>query len=407
MTIEKSTYSVYISTQGDEFYIPVHDIDNLYFIEDIFSYSIVGKIQFNDRFGIMEFGPITGNEEINIVYGTENEIEMTFNIFKMSKIMPSTNSIESGTHNYLEIIFVDKTFYKLSNSYYSVSWKNNRCSDIVADISKNALNINSFQKWEDSVEISDIFYMPYWTPKQAIDWLSERCTGVNSNRAGYLFYKNSVGNNFITLDGLLSNRDILTVNNNDNGIYAFENSNITSINKIISYQVSGIDNHSKKKLKGETNIGYDFERKKIIYGSYSYSEGINNHILLGKKSLFPDIPDDNININYTGESDKNYLNNMGYNEWVKRYCMQQTVNIIVKGHEERYAGGIIEIVWPSSDDKEKFNKNFDGKYLIKSITHQFTNTNPPYRQKLILIKNAYEDSDNTELLLAKNRNMGR
>lgn len=406
MTIEKGTYSVYISFQDDDFYIPVQDIENLYFIEDIFSYSIVGKIQFNDRYGIMEFGPITGNEEIGIEYGVETDIERKFDIFKMSRILPSANSNEHGYRNMLEIIFVDKTFYKLSESYYSVSWKDTRYSDIVSNISEHALDIDDFEEWEDSNEVADLFYMPYWNPKQAIDWISERCTGSKSRLPGYLFFKNSNGSNFITLDSLLSNNDLLTVNDDDEGMYHLSSRNLTAINKILSYQLSGIDNHSKKRLKGEINVGYDFERKKILFEPYSYSKGISNHTLLGKKSLFPDIANDNTNISYMAEADKDTLKNIGYNDWFKRYCMQQTVNIIVKGHEARYAGGIIQITWPSADDKEMFNKNLDGKYLVKSITHQFTNTQPPYRQKMILIKNAYEDSDNTDLLSAKNKNMG-
>ena len=86
--------------------------------------------------------------------------------------------------------------------------------------------------------------------------------------------------------------------------------------------------------------------------------------------------------------------------------MQQTLTVLVQGHEERHAGGMIEIIWPSSDEKEKFNKNLGGKYLVKSITHQFSAAAPYYRQKMILIKNAYEDSDSTKLMDASNKNLG-
>jgi hypothetical protein len=114
-------YSVYITLQDQDFYIKVEDIEELYFIEDIFSYSMVGKIQFNDRFGIMEFGPVTGNEKIGIVYGVENDVEREFDVFKMSKIIPATASRNAGTNNYLEVIFVDSMFYDLSENHYSVS----------------------------------------------------------------------------------------------------------------------------------------------------------------------------------------------------------------------------------------------------------------------------------------------
>ena len=86
--------------------------------------------------------------------------------------------------------------------------------------------------------------------------------------------------------------------------------------------------------------------------------------------------------------------------------MQQTLSIVTPGHEDRYSGGTIEIEWPSMSNKEFYNKGFHGNYLVKSVTHFFTNYEPIYQQKMILIKNAYEDSDKEKnLLKAQKKNL--
>ena len=113
-------YTVYLVIDGKEVNIMVTEIEQLYFIEDIFSYSMVGKLQFNDRQGIMEFGPLTGNEKLGIVYGVAEDTERVFDIYKINRIIPSWNNSDSK-ENFIEILFVDEMFYNLTNRQYSTS----------------------------------------------------------------------------------------------------------------------------------------------------------------------------------------------------------------------------------------------------------------------------------------------
>jgi hypothetical protein len=119
---------------------------------------------------------------------------------------------------------------------------------------------------------------------------------------------------------------------------------------------------------------------------------------LGTKSLFAITDDTDIqiykphfNIN---EDDEEILKNIYYSDWVKRYCLQQTIQCTLEGHSDRYAGGMIEIKWPSADDDIQVDPNMVGLFLVKSITHQWTPLSKPvYLQKMVLIKNGYHDSD--------------
>lgn len=115
----------------------------------------------------------------------------------------------------------------------------------------------------------------------------------------------------------------------------------------------------------------------------------------------------------TGESGDKYmlleclLENMYYSDWIKQYCLQQLVSINVSGHVERYAGGQIEINWLSGNSDVMFNENYMGRYLVKSITHQFSaQTEPQYIQKMVLIKNGYYLSTG-DMTAASKMNMAR
>jgi hypothetical protein len=83
--------------------------------------------------------------------------------------------------------------------------------------------------------------------------------------------------------------------------------------------------------------------------------------------------------------------------------------VSVRGHEERYCAAMIEIQWPSAESvNNKFNKQLSGMYLIKSITHYFNGHNKPaYIQKMVLIKNGYEDCDLQTLVKSTKNNIAK
>ena len=140
-----TNFAVYIIIDGEEVYIDGGSIEYLYFIEDIFSYSIVGKMEFHDRQGILEFGPFTGNEKIGVIYKVDQEIEKQFYVYKINRIIPSWSNADTK-ENYIEIIFVDEMFYNLTNREYSISWKNKKASQIVSDIATNMLDVSNFER---------------------------------------------------------------------------------------------------------------------------------------------------------------------------------------------------------------------------------------------------------------------
>lgn len=399
------SFSVVLETSSGLVTVNPSDIIQFYFIEDIFSMSMVGKIIMKDNRGLLEFGPLTGNEKIGVIYGEENDIEKEFKIYSVSKIDKMENIDPSGK-NVMEIFFADPMFFPINFLQFSKSWANKRISDIVKDIAENILGVSVWDKFEDTHERLETFYTPYWNMGTAIKWLSKRASGISTKNTGYCFYNTPSGTNFFPLNSMLENTKLLKISDEDDGLYTFEDSNLYLYNKILNWSMMGIDNSSLRSIAGGVRFGFDTYGKRFIKNEYEYSSVVKNHTILGNKTLFPDISNSNSIHALTGESDEKTINNMYNDYWIKKYSLQQCLSLTVRGHERRKCGELIEIFWPSKWVEENYNKNMHGKYLIKSITHMFCSHNSPvYSQKLVCIKNGYEESQVKDLVNSVKKNV--
>lgn len=395
-------FSVVLSLESQDVSISNEDIKSCYFIEDIFSFCITGKLVFYDRYGILEHGPFTGNEQLTIVYGEKNIIELPFDIWKISKIQQTSNT-NPISENMMEIYFVDILFELYTLRRYSKSFTGKKLiSTIINEILTNVVEMESNRiNIETSSNYMTNFIIPYWTPMETIKWLCKRGKGFDSETPGYLCYNNTkdgFSTNVYTINKLLDDKNYI-----DSTPYIFEGS-MDKKNKILNWSISGIDKSSTKVLRGGFWRGFDSQTKSFLNLDYRYKDGIEDSMLLGKKSLFNDISEETVN-KYIGESDINTLQNIAYSEWVRRYSIQQIVSIVIRGNENNYAGQQIEIKW-SSVIKKSYNKMMKGKYLVKSITHMFVGGgNMGYTQRMLLIKNAYSDADIMSLLNATKINI--
>jgi len=376
------------------------DIVELYFIEDIYAISMVGKLTFIDTMGMVEFLPFTGNEYIAIKFGEEKEEEVIFDIFSVENIEQFSQAVSSG-QNIIEMYISDPTFRKHSQFRYSKGWKNTLISDIVKDIATHMMGVKSFVQFEPSNEKID-FYMPYWTPGEAIRWLSQRASGAETNRPGYVFYMNRDGCNFVTLEKLFQNTKIEMSDKKKPLYYRFTSIDEPGyINTFLNWQISSVDSQALQTLRGGTRMGFDFFTKSLIKKTYTYADTIQKFTLVGNRTLFPDISSNTTKFIYTGEEDEKMMDNIFYSEFIKRYSVQMALISLLQGHERRQCGGMVEVQWLSSERSEYINKSMEGKYLIKQITHQFSSkSSPTYRQKVVFMRNAYSESDARNLVKA-------
>lgn len=408
---ETHTLNVAISMAIGKVVLRTSNIKELYFIEDIFSYSMTGKIVFNDDVGILEHGPLTGNETIHIEYGIEELKTIVFRIHKMQRIKQLSGGA-TGTLNQIEIILVHNIFDSLNYLKFSKSWKNKKIHEIVYDISDKMLGVKSWNQKENTNETLEYFYMPYWTPATALKWLLKRATGIKNNEAGFLFYEstnpkgvNSPTVNFVTLETLLKEAPLLDIG--DDGTYVHESLGSAYISKILKWDVSGIDRFSVKDLGGSTLLGFDNKTKNFVEREMTYDDMLNHQTILGKKTLYPDISEPRTHFINMHENEEKIMKNMYEGKWEKLYAHQQVMGFDVMGHEERYCGTVIKVHWAGKDDSPTgTNKNYSGLYLIKSITHYFNpEIFPNFRQRLMCIKNGYKNSDLPLLVNSKKKRL--
>ena len=400
-------FAVFLNLELGSFNLSAGDIEMLYFIEDIFSFSMVGQLIFNDHKGILEFGPFTGNETITIIYGQDNDIIKTFNVLKISSITQQGQT-KGYSKSSIELFFVDPMYIVLTNYQFSKSWKNQKISKIINDISTNFLGVETWGEVEETKEELEYFYLPQtWKLNTSISWLLKRASGLESGQPGFCYFTNSKGMNLVTLEKLLSQKKLMTISDDDSGVYVFEDINPYLYNKILSWKISGSSMNTLDIMSGGVRFGYNSHEKNLIKNEYEYRDIIKDHTILGKHALFPNISESRMkHINY-GETNTELIDNITKSSWIKQYNKQQMISIICRGNEERYAGGMIHINWPSDNDDEIYNKGRSGKYLIKSITHSFNGNRPNhYSQNIVLIKNGYEEIDMKLLEKSTKKNLG-
>lgn len=382
------------------------DIIECYFIEDILSPMLTGKIVFNDRRGMVEYGPITGSEVIVIQYGLDETRTLPFPVQKID-FMQSGGS-QTATQSTVTMYFADTLFEYFNMRKYSRSFSDLTASEIVRHILAYMMKGPKLGRWEDSDTKFTNFAIPYWNVANTLRWIGKRARSSRTDNSGFIYYHNTEQGfraNWITLDKLfMETKD----HKEEKDLYVFGEQNELYKNTILEWWSEGIDRFFMRNIKGGSYLGYKFNGKEFLKRDYTYNGSIEKTTIMGRKSLFRNETDPRVKYQLTGLQTEDDIDSVYYGNWFQKYNMQQVINIIVKGFETRYAGMQIEVEWPNTfDSGVANNKMMKGNYLVKSITHQFagSQSNTPWRQRLVLLKNGYEDIDHDELVKATKTNV--
>jgi hypothetical protein len=402
--IAQSAFSVTIRGNTDTIIMDNDDIRELYFIEDIYSYLKTGCLVCSDTRGLAEFLPLVGNESITIDYGSKdgNDYRIKTFDFDIVKIDEIENTNNKHRHM-LKFFFIESPHKRLHMERYSRSYKCDTYINFAIDILDRhaGMSPGKFIQMENCLEILQYFYTGLKSPAQCVEWLLSRASSDTSGQPGFLLYSNtkdmSMPYNLVSLETLLRQKELIPPYTSPE-YYTIHSPNQYDINKIINYKVGRPDQKSLERMMSYIGIGFDIKRKRYLRNVYTYMDALERFTCLGSYSLFDEGWNAILSPNQelTGEfDDEIIMKNLYFGDWIKRYCLQHTVSVIIEGHADRYCGGMISILWPSSSDLGGlFDKNMDGLYLVKSITHSFSPLQKPvYIQKMTLIKNGYNDSD--------------
>lgn len=394
-------YSVKLIRNGEEMEFAQDDIIEVNITEDIFSLCMMGSMRFYDKIGYTEILEVTGVDQVAIVYAEEGiTIKKLFLIYDFRSVTEESQ-LAAASINITTWYLIEYPFIALTAKKYSKSWGENvKGHTIIRDICKNMVGITDFARFEDTNEVFNNFYMPYWTPAESIKWIMKRCSGLSSQLPGYLFYSNGNGINFTTLETLV--KDKVREKNNDGSLakYIFSGGS-DSFNKVLEWNLNPPDMHSNKFLSGSIKHGFDSTTKELLKKEYTYKDTVQKYSLLGNTTLFTDISDSKTNVTIDGEPSIKFLDNIYQGEFIKRYSKQFAANFIMRGHTRRYAGMLIDVLWKSVSSTRITHKMYEGLYLVRSITHQFTNgtvVSPSYRQLMVCLKTGYTNVDDKRLL---------
>lgn len=130
---KKEIFTVILSFKNDAVTLKNSMIKELYFIEDIFSPCIVGKIHIIDKFGLKDNNLLSGGELVTIIYGIETLVQKTFYVYKISSIS-TKNPGHSQKVDEIEMFFVDVSFLIFSQKQISYSWTNVGGDEIIKDL---------------------------------------------------------------------------------------------------------------------------------------------------------------------------------------------------------------------------------------------------------------------------------
>lgn len=410
--------AITIFTENQEYRINPRSLKYCYFIEDIFSLCITGKIVFVDSDGIMERGPITGRELVSISYGSKQSSRgILMETLKVNKIEPKKLA-KPEESSVIEITLVDEFYKQWHYNKISKGWLGDKISTIIKEISTKYVGIDAggFELFDPTRERLPHFDTHLRSPAECVQWLMNRGSSSDSKCPGYLLYRasNKDGTfkfNLASIEKLLTNKELMGPKDPKSSIdliYEFEQANPNYINKIKDFKLTKVDMNALRSLTGGTITGFDINRKLIIDKTYTYKDAVKKFTILGNKSLFPSsIGVNGSRIDIDGYGNEDILDNIWYGNWIREYCHQQLVEIVVSGNCERYCGGLITIKWPSYDkQKLVLNREMGGKYLVKSITNFFgPSVENGWVQKMVLIKNGYQNSSDTTLLKATKVNL--
>jgi hypothetical protein len=382
---------------GKVLIFPGESIKECFFIEDIFSYCMVGKLSFVDNVGLYEYGPLTGNETVAIRYGRYSEKEIIFHITSVISISP-TEATGSDATPIISLELIDTSYEFMTLNLFSRSFDAKlKHTDVIKHLLMNMVgwSANKINILESSSEFEEPFVIPYWTIIDTMIYILNKAK-YSANDYGYLCYnntKNGFSVNVLPLSYLLSESNVV-----DKIHYNLDDTKEQINNKIFDWWFEGIEHQDTKNYRRSIYLTHDIETKSMTKIDIKYDDFIKFNKILGKYTLFDNTYglEDKLTTSYdiVNAVNMDEVYNKLHNDFTKRYNVQQVLNVIVYGNEKRYAGHQIIIDWPSIDKTSKsLSKIYEGVYLVKTITHDFVGNNKGmgYTQRMVLIKNGYQN----------------
>ena len=177
--------------------------------EDIFSNCLVGSCLVYDTQDVRSLLPLTGLERLSFKLNTpglpgydfSESTGVPFHIYKVDTIRKDTSN---DIGQFYKLYFCSPEMYY--NQLTSVSRAYAGPIEMaVKDIFRNKKYLNSKKKiYVEETATNAKYVIPSLKPFKAINYLATQCTAGKYNNAGYVFYENSKGFHFRSLESLMA-----------------------------------------------------------------------------------------------------------------------------------------------------------------------------------------------------------
>ena len=385
------------------------DITSLYeelnIFDSIFLPVMSGNILITDALGLSDKLAFDGSEvlAINIEKSTDNELasfKKSFRIYKQTDRRNINQTSERYILNFVSDEFFFSEQQRITQSYETTY------SNVVDKILTNYLKVEQSNRGllEPTSGIKKIV-IPNLRPLDAVDWCAKRSID-EKNSSNYLFFRNNLGFNFVSLSTLLKKDSILNINFQPKNLSTknplYEMSSARSFEIIVQ---NDIIDKTRSGVNAGTFIGFDpmtrtFGEKQISFGDvYSAMDHGN------KTANFTEIFNrDNTSTVTTNDSRKvlsifgqtrknsNYIQSKDPQSISKvetqenfafqrrailKNLMSKRMKIVMPGNFELTSGFNVDFISPGFGMKRKGDEiddeSISGKHLIVATRHIITN----------------------------------
>ena len=420
---------------------------NLY--EDVYKTAVTGTIAVSDTNNIIMEAPIIGQEFIGFKISTPGldkfALDYSEHVFTITKVLARASSnpgAQAYSFYFCSPEGLRDTRVRVSKSY------TNSLDAIVEDILTAPQYINSKKTFfiEPTKGIRRIT-VPYIHPFKFINHLKQDAISAKHDSPHYMFYENTLGYHFRSLDSLFAQKAIATFHTGDKGSIEDVGKDPRNIEeeykRVMQFQVSGNSDMLQNVVTGmlaSNIITHDIFRKEYRVDDFEYFNDFFDNYRINYDETKKDNPiyneapidefDNDVSmftdarryVHPTSTTENNIdaqhyekfpaiagviqRNTFTANNIPKTIMSRQSklaeltkgvsVTIEVHGTTTLHVGAIVNFSAPvvgAQHSGEKFDKYLSGRYMIKTLKHTFDFSERRHLCAMTLVK----DSFNTKL----------
>lgn len=341
--------------------------------ESIYEHQITGFIAIIDTAGMIENGPITGDEKLIVSFKTSDEggyatYSKTFNVYKLTERKEiSGKKTQTYILNFATPYLDNNQKVRLQRSF-----KDMREDEIVSIVAKNQLGISKLNV--ENTKYKYTWVVPAWRPYYLIEQLCKTAVRVDTNCSNFIFYEDRDKHNFVSIDSLIEQAPVFTLS----AVLARE-SKAASHHKynVASYVINkNFDtlSDSMRGMYGNKITILDFCKKKYEFKDKTYTAhfGETAHF---EQAYVRGIPPNETERMFQVASKYNIHKHI--DEWglYRPMDMQQlehwTWEVQMPGDTGLLVGSVVEFDVATHDHTkdDELDKKLSGKYLVSGIRH--------------------------------------